>query len=186
MIFADKVQSAVTREECEALAAIAKDKVVLEMGSWLGRSTIAMASVAQAVHSVDTHKNENMEALPNSFEEFVKNLESHGVKDKVHFYVGRFEDVVPRLKGPFDVVFIDGDHTLRVVARDTDLALKALTPPTSPYPRGVLAFHDYGLKFIDGHPESPFGVTEVVDNLSCSIRRPVKVIGTLAILEIGS
>lgn len=186
MIFAADIESAVTREECEALAELAKGKLVLEMGSWKGRSTIAMASVAKRVFSVDTHENVNIGELPNTYREFMKNLVRYGVDHKILCYVGRFEDIVPKLHRPFDLVFIDGDHSLLAVARDTDLALKALTPYTSPYPRGVIAFHDYGLKELPGNPEVPFGVTEVVDDLAKRCNEKPTVVQTLAILNLGS
>src|SRR5262245_7147248 len=44
-----------------------------------------------------------------------------------------------KLPGPFDLVFIDGNHNHQYVKRDTENALRNLNPG------GVLAWHDYGM-----------------------------------------
>jgi len=44
LLFAADVGSAVTKGQCRRLAALARGKTVLKLGSWLGRSTIALAS----------------------------------------------------------------------------------------------------------------------------------------------
>jgi len=46
----------VTFEECQMLQDHARGKMCLEIGSWFGRSTIAMAETAEKVYAVDTFK----------------------------------------------------------------------------------------------------------------------------------
>ncbi|MCJ7443530.1 MAG: class I SAM-dependent methyltransferase [Methanotrichaceae archaeon] len=63
------------------------------------------------------------------------------------------------LGGPFDMIFIDGNHYYRYVKHDTENALKHLEPS------GVIVWHDYG-NMID--------VSRVVDEVS--LKMPVHVI----------
>jgi hypothetical protein len=80
--YAEPVLSAVTHAECERLAHLAVGARVLEIGSYYGRSTVAMASTAMVVHAVDPHMGGPPEA-PSTLAEFVANLESFGL-DAMH------------------------------------------------------------------------------------------------------
>lgn len=111
MIFAEDIESAVTRRECEALARYAEGARVLEVGSWYGRSTIALASSADRVYAVDWHYGDAHAGQRDTLQGFLANLERYGVRGKVIPVVGVVEDVAPLFASRvFDVVFLDAFH----------------------------------------------------------------------------
>lgn len=130
-----------TDGEAADLQALARGKLVLEIGSYKGRSTIAMARVALHVVAVDWHRGSeefaSIGAQP-SLAEFIANLDKHGVRDKVSVCVmdaARLE----RLFRPatFDLVFVDGAHDFGSVMRDCETALKLVRTA------GHVVCHDY-------------------------------------------
>lgn len=150
--------SAVTAEEARALAGLAAGGTVLELGAHYGFSTVALASVADLVISVDWHRGDAHAGSGNSEPEFRANLERYGVAGRVRVCVGLFEDVLPALAAEgvqADGAFIDAQHDRESVSRDLSLALLVVRPG------GFIAFHDYGRDAGNGHPG--FGVTEVAD-----------------------
>lgn len=158
VIYAADILSAVTQAECGRLAELAAGGIVLEMGAHLGRSTVALASTALRVHSIDWHRGDGHAGYNNTLQEFIRNLDRYGLRDKVVAHVGRFEDVIPVFRArQFDLIFLDGFHEEAQVLVDFDQAKGALRAG------GAFAFHDYG---------SPtFGVTAAVDRLGLPIER---------------
>jgi len=57
---------------------------------------------------------------------FVRNLKAAGVADLCHQFRGRAEDILPMLKGPFDIVYIDADHHYDSISKDLKLSLPLL------------------------------------------------------------
>lgn len=160
VIFAEDVVSAVSREECEELARLAEGKTVLEVGSYHGRSTVALASTAKKVHAVDWHLGDDHAGHDDTAAVFFENITRYGVRDRVAAHVCRLSEFVPLITGArFDGVFIDACHTKEAVLWDF-INVSCLTD-------GWVAFHDYGR----------FGVTEVVDSLG----KP-QVVDSLAVL----
>jgi predicted O-methyltransferase YrrM len=158
-----EITSAVTAVESHRLAELAKGKVVLEVGSWYGYSTIVMARVAKRVHAVDWHRGDAHAGERDTLATLWANLERYAVRDRVILHVGRAQDVLPVLRpGSFDLAFLDAFHTTEAVARDAALIRPLLRRG------GMLAFHDYGR----------FGVKEAVDALGV----PVSLTGTLAVV----
>jgi len=177
-IFADEVLSAVSRDECRRLAELARGRSVLEIGSYYGRSTIALASTAALVHSVDPHDGGPVES-PGTLPEFLAGLERHALREKVVVHVGRSTQIVPLLRdGSFDMVFVDAMHQRPEV--DVDLYLSACVLRAG----GCLALHDYGRDGVQvGDAWHPFGVTEAVDELVARTGvPPPEVVDTLAVL----
>jgi hypothetical protein len=105
---------------------LARGKRVLELGRFHGRSTVALAQTARAVVSVDV-----LDPTPAAGW-----LGRFGLADRVTLRRGTFAEVVPPL-GPFELIFVDGEHDATNVRADLELALSALAPG------GVLACHDY-------------------------------------------
>lgn len=152
------IVSAVTREEAAALAGLARGKTVLELGAYLGFSTVVLASVAAEVISVDWHLGDAHAGLGDTWEGFCSNLDRYGVADRVHVIRGRFEDVLPPMAAVvprFGGCFLDAMHDEESVSRDTALALPLIRPG------GFMAWHDYGRGDATGNPG--FAVTEVAD-----------------------
>ncbi len=121
-----------TDNEAACLADMARDATVLELGAWLGRSTLTLASTAEHVVSVDWHKGDwdagFGDTLPGYWEK-VRNL------DNVTMVVGRFEAIVPLFADRFDLAFVDGAHDHDSVIRDACLAVAAT--------HGKVVFHDF-------------------------------------------
>src|SRR5487761_1123429 len=111
-IFAADVRSAVTEAECLKLAELARGRRVLELGSYLGRSTIALASTADVVHSVDVHPPEDVpNGAATTVTAFLANLDRYELRQKVVVHLGYSQLVLPEfLPASFDLVFIDAQH----------------------------------------------------------------------------
>lgn len=159
-LFAEDVPSAVTVGECEQLVELARGAAVLEVGSFYGRSTIALASVAEVVHSVDPHL--GGPDSTSTLQTFLENLERYGVRDKVVVHVALSTELLPLLREvTFDLVFVDAMHQRPEV--DVDFAVAAPTLR----PEGAIAFHDYGLDGVQvGDLWHPFDVTQAVDRIA--------------------
>lgn len=139
-----------TPDEVKRLVELAEGNEVLEVGSWLGHSTVAMAQVATRVYAVDWHRGDPDAGPERTAHEFLANLRDHRVEDRVVPIVGRAEDVLPVLVDRIAYLgFHDAYHGARDVERDALLMARLCY--------GLIAFHDYG----DGR----FGVTEAVDRL---------------------
>lgn len=128
-----------TEREGIAYSKIGKDRVVLEIGSFEGRSTICVAQTAQVVHSVDHHVgDEDVGKGRNTLPKFLWNLERYGVRNKVCVHV-MDSGYVPKVfrPGEFGCVLIDGCHDTFHVRRDFASA-KSLVGEG-----GFVAFHDW-------------------------------------------
>lgn len=163
------IETSVSPAEAAALVEHATGKVVLEVGSWRGFSTVAMGLVATRVHAVDHHLGDEHAGHDESLSMLIANIDRYGVRSRVIVHVGDAVDVLPMLRhSQFDFAFIDAFHETEAVLRDADLVLPLVVPG------GLIAFHDYGR----------FGVADAVD-LLCSEQRVywVEMIETLAIVE---
>lgn len=175
------IPTATSQEERDELVRLAKDKVVLEIGSRYGASTIGMAQVARVVYALDWHRGDvwhGGEAGGESLGLFWGYISKYGLKDKVVPLVGRTDQVLPLLASEsFDLIFIDGDHSYEAVRSDLLRSLGLLRPG------GVLVLHDYdresrlGPEYSQGELE--LGVTRAVDELGLEKR----VVDTLAIMQ---
>ncbi len=147
--------------EADELRALARGKVVLELGAWLGRSTQALASSARQVVSVDGHLGDAHTGAADTLDGFLTNVRSF---PNVAAVVGRFEDVVPLLAPVFDLVFVDGQHDFASVTRDVALAACVCC--------GTLALHDW----------DRFDVTAAATGAGL---RPDRVIDSLAVCQVS-
>jgi SAM-dependent methyltransferase len=171
---ANKIRGYMSWEELAWLAENAKGKDVVEVGSWLGRSTKAIASSAKVVYAVDHWKGTlNDPTLEEAktidpWAEFNHNLGPEINSRKVIPIARGHEEVGPTMTyydgltldtcpvGPVDMVFIDGDHEYEAVKRDI-LNAKAMLKPG-----GLLCGHD----FSDAHPGVMKAVRELVPGFS--------------------
>jgi predicted O-methyltransferase YrrM len=137
-----------TRSEGTLLFNLAKNctgrGVIVEIGSWKGKSTIWLAKGSLAgkhakVYAIDPHSGtaEHLrQGKPSTFEEFERNISRAGVAGLVSPIVATSEAAASSFDEPIEMIFIDGDHDYQAVKRDFDLW----------YPKvvdgGVMAFHD--------------------------------------------
>lgn len=176
--FPADVDGWLTEDEGRALADLAEDKRVLEVGSYCGRSTICMAQTAASVVAVDPFDGDCTERPRDTFGDFMENAIRYEVPHKITAIQGRFWDAASHLPtGGFDLAFIDGAHDYASVQRDAALAIGLLAPD------GLLAFHDYRVNpgVYDGRWDPD--VTAVVDELISGGAELVSLSGTVAVLR---
>jgi hypothetical protein len=161
------IPTALTSAETETLATLARGRVVLELGSWLGHSTTIMARVAESVWAVDWHHGDAQSGPGDTLSCYLANLESHATGcSQVITVVGRFADVLPRLRPGFGLLFHDGCHDAVAVEADLRAALPLIAPG------GTLAVHDWGR----------YGVEAGITRLGL---RPTRLVDSLAIFDYG-
>lgn len=163
------VFTSVRPSEMDALRELAVGQTVLECGAFYGASTIALARVARVVHSVDWHHGDEQAGKHETLCLYMDNLRRYGVADKVITHVGRFEDVLPRLRpASFDGCFLDGLHDRASVERDLRLIRPLMRR------RGWIAAHDFGI----------YGVEPAIHAfIAGSTYRLDSIVETLAILR---
>jgi predicted O-methyltransferase YrrM len=119
---------------------------IVEIGSWTGRSTRALAdNTSGIVRAVDTWEGSSDGDLKDvlllkgeywAFDEFVKNMKD---AENLRIYPLSSATASVSLKpfAPFDMVFIDGDHSYKSVRNDIMFWEPLLAPG------GLLCGHDY-------------------------------------------
>lgn len=181
--FAEEIPSAVTERECRRLAELAEGRPVLEVGTYLGRSTIALASTAEVVHTVDFHPPDHLtREVESTLPAFLHNLDRYELRHKVVVHFGFSQETLPALREEwFDLAFIDGQHQREPVEEDIGLVLPHLANTA------ILAFHDYGRAGVHtAEGWDDFHVTEVVDEFARRRGVDVEVVDTLAVLRLPS
>ena len=145
-----KVEGWLTDTEAEFLYNAAKNcqgnGVIVEIGSWKGKSTIWLAKGSKAgsnikVHAIDPHtgSSEHKERYGEvwTFKEFKENIKRANVADIVVPVVKTSEDAARDWDGkPIELLWIDGGHEYEVVKLDIDLWSPYLTNG------GTIAVHD--------------------------------------------
>jgi hypothetical protein len=165
--FPGDVDGWLTYTEGRALFELARNKRVLEIGAYCGRSTICLAQSAESVVSLDTWDGRGTPKPRNTYDEFVTNCSRYGVANVDTMTDG----------GHYDLVFIDGDHSYDAVHEDIETATRLLTPG------GCIAFHDY--RKTPGEHDSGWdpGVTKAVDELLANGARLISRHGTVAVVK---
>lgn len=125
-----------TNPEASALVQLATNLTVLELGAFKGRSTVALASTARYVLSVDHHRgDEGTRGAGHDGDTLAEYIGNVRDLPNVGFVVAPFARILPLLaERSFGLAFIDGAHDAPSVERDATFASR-LAP--------VLAFHDW-------------------------------------------
>lgn len=98
------------------IAAAAQAKRILELGTALGYTAISLAYGAPTAH-VDTVEGDDTHVRLAR-----EQIAAAGMEARITVHHGSFEDVLPRLKAPYDVAFFDGfTPSPPVLARLSDL-----------------------------------------------------------------
>ncbi|MDP3731658.1 MAG: class I SAM-dependent methyltransferase [Candidatus Omnitrophota bacterium] len=119
--------------------------VIVEIGSWKGRSTICLGkgSIAGSkvkIYAIDPHRDTSTQEyykVKTSYEEFKNNIRDAGVDDVIFPIMKTSEEAARIFNEPIEFLFIDGEHDYENVKLDFE----------SWYPKviygGFIAFHDY-------------------------------------------
>ena len=135
--------------EGELLYRLAKGRqgkgVIVEIGSWKGKSTIWLARGSQEgkkikVYAIDPHTGsaEHKESLgtTSTFREFQSNIQTARVEDIVVPLVKTSEEASRNFPAPVEFVFIDGAHEYDFVKLDFEVWSPRIIQG------GIIAFHD--------------------------------------------
>ncbi|GAB2964101.1 hypothetical protein GCM10027048_36790 [Hymenobacter coalescens] len=148
-----------------------------EIGTWRGESAAAVAEVAASVHTLNLSDEELRRLqLP---EEYIR-LHGHfsrPLPNVTHLH-GNSATFDYRGLGPFDVVFIDGDHRYEAVRADTARVFGELL-----HPQSVVVWHDAARQpgvprwevlsgILDGLPATAPGQLYAVENTLCALYSP--------------
>ena len=121
--------------------------VIVEIGSFKGRSTVMLAKLAAhyglgPVISIDPHthnlseKTADSSALPSTHEEFLHSLREAGIEEQVEVHREYSGEVSRNWDRPIRLLWIDGDHSYNGAKEDFVNFLPHLSP------KGIVAFHD--------------------------------------------
>ncbi len=139
-----------TEREARFLALVAAATpargVILEIGSFKGKSTVGLASVAArydlgTVVAVDpftapSSTDPNLHGRPSSYQDFAATLMQAGVTEHVEVHRVYSRDLARRWNRPIRFLWIDGDHTFNGAKEDVDLFTPFLAQG------GIVALHD--------------------------------------------
>jgi predicted O-methyltransferase YrrM len=125
-----------------AAAATTGKGLIVEIGSWKGRSTAWLAAGARLsgakVYAVDPHTRSREDPDAVTLEEFRANMARAGLADHVEALVMTSTEAAHSIPGPVELLFIDGDHSYDGVRQDVALWLPRLVDG------GTVMFHDVG------------------------------------------
>ncbi len=120
--------------------------VILEIGSFKGKSTVGLASIAARYHlgkvvAVDPHTapsstDPSLSGQASSFEDFRLTLARAGLMDHVEVHRRLSRELAIDWSRPIRLLWIDGDHTYPGAKQDLDLFAPHLAAG------GVVALHD--------------------------------------------
>ncbi|MCH8999221.1 MAG: class I SAM-dependent methyltransferase, partial [Proteobacteria bacterium] len=139
---------------------------MVEIGSYLGRSTVVLGSVVKhicpraKVYAIDPHEGEltspdgTPELADPTFEQFMRNIRAAGLETVVEPIRSRSYEV--KWDRPISLLLVDGLHDYENVSRDFHHFESHVVPG------GYVAFHDYG--------DTYTGVKNFVDELVASGR----------------
>lgn len=88
----------------ELFVKMAQPKTILEIGTYTGYSGICLARGLKPNGKLITLDiNDELETMVRGF------FEESGLADQIDYRLGNAREIIPKLEGPFDMVFIDAD-----------------------------------------------------------------------------
>jgi predicted O-methyltransferase YrrM len=127
-----------TDEEGEALYGLARActgrGVIVEIGSWKGKSTICLglgsrAGVSLPIYAVDPHADYR-------FGDFQRNVERAGIADLIRPIASLSQPAAEHFEEPIELLFVDGSHEFELVLEDFEKWVPKVVDG------GWVAFHD--------------------------------------------
>jgi predicted O-methyltransferase YrrM len=119
--------------------------VVVEIGSWKGKSTIWLGHGSRdgrnvKIHAIDPHTGSPEHGGTNrhvwTFEQFQKNIQSAGVDDVIVPHVDYSVTAAQKFDEPVELIFVDGLHEYEGVKADFEAWFPKVIEG------GIMAFHD--------------------------------------------
>ena len=140
-MIADKVRNVagfLRDDEAELLFSLAKNKkVIVEIGSFQGKSTICLALGTKGkVYAIDPHTGSKEHGQVNTLSQFKENIFKAGMAKKIIPLVMVSRLAVNKINQPIDLLFIDGAHDYKSVKQDFDDWFPKVVNG------GTVAFHD--------------------------------------------
>lgn len=160
-----KIRTALTIAETNKLKELARNKLVYEAGALLGHSTIALASTARHVVSVDPHEGYPSQNPRPTWEKYLENLQLSGYRDKVLPIKAGFADVIIPSCYSFAWADLTGKHNITATFLNHAAHCE------------IIAIHDYTRSGCEGTTQA---VNEFVHRTN---PRHVSVTDTLIVIE---
>lgn len=116
--------------------------LIVELGSWKGRSTVALSATPGTVVAVDRWDGvlDGRAAAPDVYGDFLRNTEPYGNIAHIRCATDELEpNAFLETAVPVDMVFIDASHAHDDVLRDIRLAYALL------HGKGLICGHDWGV-----------------------------------------
>ena len=145
----DQIEGWLTDKEAVQLFALAKkctgDGIIVEIGSWKGKSTICLAKGSQQsngvkIYAVDPHQetftHKNWSTGQSTLDQFRENIKKSNLDELVVPIVKTSRDAANDIDKPVELIFIDGNHQYEAVRED----LQRWFPKVKD--GGIMAFHD--------------------------------------------
>lgn len=149
-----------------------------EIGTWRGESVVNVAEVAKTCDTLNLSAAEIRQLGLGEKYASLHGCLSKGVEGIRHWEGNSAFFDFTRLEGPFDLVFIDGDHRYEMVRKDTESVFRHLLHDGS-----IVVWHDYGFSpekiryevyagIVDGMPEEKRGQLYHISHTKCAVYLP--------------
>lgn len=130
---------------------IPQNGVIVEIGSWQGKSTIWLGKGAEKVnakvYAIDPHTGDSSEIIEqygghiDTFDSFLRNIKKSSLENTVYPIKKHSYHALGDVKEEIDLLFIDGAHEYEAVKKDYEMWFPKLKEG------GIIAFHDTVGKF---------------------------------------
>jgi MMP 1-O-methyltransferase len=185
----DNVEGWLTDKEGELLFNLAKNcvsenkivekSVIVEIGSWKGKSTIWLGMGSKMgnrlmIYAIDPHQgHKHIPDKTETFAEFKRNIKNANVDDIVTPIIKTSEEAAKNFDKPIKLIFIDGNHEYKHVKLDVELWFPKVING------GIIAFHD------TARGNKWKGPKKVVKELICKSKnlRNVKFVNSITLVE---
>jgi predicted O-methyltransferase YrrM len=140
----------------EMISKMVRPEKIIEIGTFTGYSALCLAKGLPAKGELDTIEiNDELESFANKY--FARSSYANQIKQ----HIGDASHIIPKLEGPYDLAFIDGDK--RQYLSDYELVLQRMRPggiiladnvlwsgkvvelssPDDDYTKGIMEFNEF-------------------------------------------
>ncbi len=175
---AGEIEGWLTEKEGELLCQLARDcrgtGVIVEIGSWKGKSTIWLAcgskqGASVSIYAIDPHAGSTpyreRDGEVWTFGEFQENIRAAKVDDLIIPLVKTSQEAADDFTQPVELVFVDGDHAHELVKLDFELWFPRVVDG------GTMAFHDSAYPWGANPDPTSTGPKRVVEEFVYRSRR---------------